>query len=161
MDVGKRTNSKELLDVYIKAYEKEVGVDRKKSHSNSSHHGNSNSNSNSNSKQHNSNNNHHSHKKIDSNRSQSKDIPSSTRRERITLGNSIETIEKRIPSVDRNQFSTRIKTEPSSTKKEEREGNSINKFISKIWNKISPREESLKKKEDLNIRKKSMKNYIN
>ena len=44
-------------------------------------------------------------------------------------------IEKRVPSLDKNHFSNRIKTEQSEPKKD-REG-SVGKFLSKVWNKIS------------------------
>jgi hypothetical protein len=62
--------------------------------------------------------------------------------------------------VDRNQFSLRLKTDKKEEKTEARE-NSLNKFLSKIWTKVtSPRPESLKVKEDSHSRKKDMKNYL-
>lgn len=62
--------------------------------------------------------------------------------------------------MDRNQFSLRLKTDKKEEKTEARE-NSLNKFLNKIWTKVtSPRPESLKVKEDSYSRKKDMKNYL-
>lgn len=76
LDVSRRANSRELLDVYIKNYEKEVGGSDKKS------------------------------KPIRHMRTESQ--PSSTRHSRFESGNSIEKIDKRVPSVDKNQFTLRL-----------------------------------------------------
>ena len=66
LDADKRATSRELLDVYIKEYEKDVGFDRKKNKVSE-------------------------HKR---NASQTQTV----RRDRIMTANSIETIEKRVPS---------------------------------------------------------------
>ena len=81
----------------------------------------------------------------------------------MKLNNSIEAIEKRVPSVDKNLFHSKsCKTEQNSKDQQaKKKENSMGKMLNKVWNKItSSKSEIMKKKEQPNDRKKEMKNYL-
>lgn len=112
IDPNKRISSNQLLDTYIKAYEKEVKASKKKEK-----------------------------EKTDEKMLHRTSSHENTARSRIQMGNSIEIIEKRAPSLQKkNQFTARLKTQSSShnEKIEEKRESSVSKFLNKIWSKVTP-----------------------